>query len=80
MIWLIAVQVFIKIQPWLVFKHKFLALTNWDEGRSGGQVVRVLAFYSDYPSSNPAEVYNFSVKIVIEKNENKQKRGRGWPI
>ena len=40
-------------------------------GRGGGQVVSVLAFYSDDPSSNPAEVYNFSVKIVIEKNENK---------
>ena len=22
----------------------------------------------------------FSVKFVFEKNENKQKRGRGWPI
>ena len=30
-------------------------------GRGGGQVVSVLAFYSDDPSSNPAEVYNFSV-------------------
>ena len=43
-------------------------------------MVSVLAFYSDDPRSNPAEVYNFSVKIFIEKNENKQKRGRGWPI
>ena len=48
-------------------------------GRGGGQVVSVLAFYSEDPSSNPAEVYNFSVKIVIETNENKQKRVRGWP-
>ena len=46
-------------------------------GCGGGQVVSVLAFYSDDPSSNPA--VNFC-KIVIEKNENKQKRGRGWPI
>ena len=46
------------------------------KGCGGGQVVSELAFYSDDPSSNPAEVYNFSVKIVIEKNENKQKRGR----
>ena len=30
-------------------------------GRGGGQVVSVLALYSDDPSSNPAEVYNFSV-------------------
>ena len=49
-------------------------------GRGGGQVVSVLAFYSDDPSSNPAEVYNFSVKIIIEKNENKQKRGRVGPF
>ena len=27
-----------------------------------GQVVSVLALYSDDPSSNPAEAYNFSVK------------------
>ena len=29
------------------------------KGRGGGQGVRVLAFYSDDPSSNPAEVYSF---------------------
>ena len=49
-------------------------------GRGGGQVVSVFAFYSDDPSSNPADVYSFSVKFVFEKNENKQKRGQGWPI
>ena len=37
-------------------------------------MVSVLAFYSDDPSSNPAEAYSFSVKFVFEKNENKQKR------
>ena len=42
-------------------------------GRGGGQVVSVFAFYSDDPSSNPADVYSFSVKFVFEKNENKQK-------
>ena len=46
----------------------------------GGQVVSVLAFYSDNPSSNPADAYSFSVQIVFEKNENKQKRGRGGPF
>ena len=46
-------------------------------GRGGGQVVSVLAFSSDDPSSNPAEANNFFRKIVFEKNENKQKRGRG---
>ena len=43
-------------------------------GRGGGQVVSVLAFYSDNPSLNPARVYNFSVKVVVvEMNGNKQK-------
>ena len=42
-------------------------------GCGGGQVVSVLAFYSDDPSSNPAETCSFSVKFVFEKNENKQK-------
>ena len=38
-------------------------------GRGGGQVVSVLAFYSDDPSSNPAEVYSFFRNIRIEKNK-----------
>ena len=41
-------------------------------GRGGGQVVSVLAFYSDDPSSNPAEANNFFRIIVFKKNENKQ--------
>ena len=41
-------------------------------GRGGGQVVTVHAFYSDNPSSNPADVYSFSVQYVFEKNENYQ--------
>ena len=44
-----------------------------------GQVVSVLALYSDDPSSNPAEAI-LIVKFVLEKNENKPKRGWGWPI
>ena len=47
-------------------------------GCGGGQVVSLLAFYSNDPSSNPAKVYSFFCNIVFEKNENKQKRGRGW--
>ena len=43
----------------------------------GGQVVSVLAFNSDYPSSNPAESWKFSVISVLEKNENKQKEAGG---
>ena len=31
-------------------------------GRGGGQVVSTLAYYSDHPSSNPAQVYSFFKK------------------
>ena len=41
-------------------------------GSGGGQV---LAFYSNDPSSNPAEVYNF-----LYGNTNKQKQYLGWPL
>ena len=37
----------------------------------------MLAFYSDDPSSNRAGIYNFSVKIVVEKNENKKQTEAG---
>ena len=45
-------------------------------GGGGGQVVSVLPFYSDNPSTNPVKVYNFYyVKINwIER------RGRNWPF
>ena len=46
-------------------------------GRGSGQVVSVLAFYSDDPSSNHAEAYGFFCNIVFEKNENKQKKRPG---
>ena len=39
--------------------------------RGDGLVVSVLALYYNKPSSNPTEVYSFSVKFVFEKNENK---------
>ena len=41
-------------------------------GRGGGQVVSVLAFYSDEHSSIPAEVHSLLCKL-FEKNENKEK-------
>ena len=44
-------------------------------GRGGAQVVSVLAFYSNDPSSNPADI-----KFVLWMSENLTKRGRGWPI
>ena len=36
-------------------------------GRGGGQVVSVLDFYSNDPSSNPAEAYSFFCKICVWK-------------
>ena len=39
------------------------------QGRGGGQVVTVLAFYSNDPSSNPAEAYSFSVKFCFWKEQ-----------
>ena len=38
----------------------------------GGQAFNVLTFHSDDSSSNPAEVYNFPVKIIVEKGKNEQ--------
>ena len=41
-------------------------------------MVSVLAFYSDDPSSNPAEVYNFSVKLLLKRTKiNKKEAGVG---
>ena len=51
-----------------------------EQGCGGGLVVSVLAFYSNNPSSIPAEVYIFFCKIVVEKNENKQKEAGVGPI
>ena len=36
-------------------------------GRGGGQVVSLLAFYSDDPSSNLAEAYWFFCKFCVWK-------------
>ena len=40
----------------------------------------MLAFYFDDPSSNPADNYHFSVNILFEKNENKQKEAWVGPF
>ena len=47
---------------------------------SGGQVVSVLAFYSDDPSSNPAEVYNFSVKLLLKRTKINKKEAVVGPF
>ena len=57
----------------------FSAANSFSRGRGSGQVVSVLTFYSDDPSSNPAEVYScYSVhclkRTIINKNS------PGWPI
>ena len=72
-------------QPFDALFGRFLAAVECDNnsskvGRDGGQVVSVLALYSDDPSLNPTEAYSFSVTCVFEKNKNKQKRGRGSSI
>ena len=46
----------------------------------GGQVVSMLDFYSDDPSSNPLKPTVFSVKFVLEKTENKQKEAVVCPF
>ena len=56
----------------MVLASKAVVVVKWS--------VRVLGFYSDDPSSNPADVYSFSVKFVLEKNENKQKEAGVRPF
>ena len=48
-------------------------------GRGGGQVLSMLAFYSNNPNLNPAEVYNFSLQLDLNRTKI-DKRGRSWPI
>ena len=44
--------------------------------RGGGQVVSMLDFYSNDLSSNPADVYNVSVKLYLKRmNINKKRPG-----
>ena len=49
-------------------------------GRGGGQVVSVLAIYSNDPSTNPAEAYSCFCFIVFEKNENIHKEAGVGPL
>ena len=68
-----------RAQRWIkkvFYKMTYKKLTK---GRGGGQMVSVLAFNSDDPSSNPAESTVFSVKL-FEKDENTRKGGREYPI
>ena len=62
----------------------FMFLIKFSNGYRGGsgQVVSVLDFYSDDPSSIPTEMSDkvFCKKIVIDTNENKPKRGLEGPF
>ena len=56
-------------------------------GGGGGQVVSALAYYSDNPSSDPADVYCFLLKFVFERTKiNKKRPGlahllkNGWQV
>ena len=60
-------------------KMFFPNLTFWGRG-GGGQVVSVLAFYSVNLSSNPAEVYIFSVKLLLKRTKRKKKEAGIGPI
>ena len=44
------------------------------ERRGKGIAVNVLALYSIDPNSNPAQVYRFYVKVLLEKNWKKNKK------
>ena len=46
----------------------------FSSGSGDGQVVSMVFFYSDDPSSNPAEATFFLQKSVLEKNEINKKR------
>ena len=49
-------------------------------GRGGYQVISVLTFYSDDPSSNPAVIYSFYYVNCLKKDENKQKEAGNGPF
>ena len=53
---------------------------NKSAGRGVGLVVNVLAFFSDDPSSIPAVVYNFTVKLLLFLRTKINKKMPGWAI
>ena len=57
----------------------FISTNNCELIRDGGQVVSVFAFYSDHPSSKPAEVHSFNIDCVILLQNKCKKRPR-WSI
>ena len=52
---------------------KFITSVSTRQRSVGGQMVTALAFYSDNPSSNPAEVH---CKIVCQEQKQMTKKGQ----
>ena len=66
-----AIRVWIPLKPTACLKRTKINKKR-PVGRGDGQVASVLALWSDDPSSNPTDTYSFSIKILFEKNEEKQ--------
>ena len=50
---------------WALLNAKVCRERRFKRGSCGGQVVSVLAFYSDDPCSNPADAYSFFCQIFV---------------
>ena len=59
------------------FLFNYLLVSGTKLGRGGGQDVSVLDFYSDDPSSNPADVYRVFLYNLRLKRTKINKRGWG---
>ena len=65
---------------WNCLERSMKQLDSEGTGRGGGgQAVKMLAYYSDDPISNPADAYSFSVIFVLKRTKI-NKKGRGWHI
>ena len=50
-----------------------------ESGRGGGQLVSLVAFFYNDPSSNPAEVFSFILQIVWKERKTKNKNKLAIP-
>ena len=65
---------------WNCLERSMKQLDSEGTDRGGvGQAVKMLAYYSDDPISNPADAYSFSVIFVLKRTKI-NKKGRGWHI
>ena len=58
----------------MILRKLFLQRNSKAWGRGGGQVVTVLAFNYNDPSSNPPKVNKFSVKLSLKQTKMNKKR------